>query len=79
MELTRRATQAIRILADPDPAVAQLPPSVRQPIINTLEQLNDAVDAYGVALMMIAHGGADPKSIAVDALAKVQARTVMQS
>ena len=77
MELNRKAKQAIKSLVEPDPAFEATSPFARQPIINVIEQLSGAVDDYGVALMMIAYGSADPKSTAVDALAKVQARTVM--
>ena len=32
------------------------------------------IDAYGVALMMIANGGAEPAKIAAEALAKISER-----
>lgn len=77
MEMTRRAERAVSALRGPDAALAAVPNTVRQSIAEVIEQHSKALDAYGVALMMIAHGGADPKSIAADALAKVQAQTVM--
>lgn len=76
MEMTRRAQRAIKALREPDASLSTVPNTVRQSIADVIEQHSAALDTYGIALMMIAHGGASPTDIAADALAKVQARTV---
>ena len=76
MEMTRRATRAIAALRGPDASLASVPNTVRQSIAEVIEQHSNALDAYGIALMMIREGAADPQSVAGAALAKVRNLTV---
>ncbi len=67
---TERARRAIEALRMPDHSLARVPNTIRQSIAEVIEDEAKQTDAYGLALMMIREGCADPTGVARDVLAK---------
>lgn len=63
-----KVAKAIHALRTPDASLARVPNTVRQSIADVMEQQQDILDRYGVALMMIREGADNHKEIAAKAL-----------
>lgn len=68
-----RATHALR---KPDASLQRVPNTVRQSLADVIEDQRKVIDKYGLALMMIGQGCADPEGIANRTLADVCASSV---
>lgn len=62
------ASRAITALRTPDPSLAAVANTVRQSIADVLEEQNRKINKFGLALMMIREGCADPREVAAKAL-----------
>lgn len=60
--------KAIHALRTPDASLARVPNTVRQSIADVMEQQQEMLDRYGVALLMIREGAENHKEIAAKAL-----------
>lgn len=67
-----KVAKAIHALRTPDASLARVPNTVRQSIADVMEQQQEMVDRYGVALMMIKEGADNHKEIAARALTDPQ-------
>ncbi len=63
-ERTARARRAIEALRAPDHSLARVPNTIRQSIAEVIEDQANQIDSYGLALMMIREGCADPTGVA---------------
>lgn len=70
-----RASRAIEALRKPDASLQTVPNTVRQSIAEVIEDTTHQLDRYGVALMMIREGCADPADLARKILAEFQDRS----
>ncbi len=70
MTTAERAQRAIKALRAPDYTLARVPNTIRQSIAEVIEDQAKQIDAYGLALMMIREGCADPGGIAREILDK---------
>jgi hypothetical protein len=59
-----RAAKSVIALRTPDASLARVPNTVRQSIADTIEAQQRQIDKYGLALMMIREGCADPQGFA---------------
>jgi hypothetical protein len=73
MSTTERARKAVAALRTPDASLQRTPNTVRQSIADVIEDQQKALDKYGLALMMIGQGCADPDGFANKTLADVRA------
>lgn len=64
-----RTQKAIDALRTPDAALQRVPNTVRQSLADIIEEQREQIDKYGVALMMIREGCADPADFARETLA----------
>lgn len=64
------AAKAITALRTPDASLARCPNTVRQSIADIIEDGQRKIDRYGLALMMIREGCADPRKYAAEILAE---------
>lgn len=71
-ERTKRTIDALRT---PDASLKTCPNTVRQSIADVIEDLQKQVDKYGLALMMIREGCADPRGFAAEILEKAKQRS----
>ena len=63
-----QVAKAIHALRTPDPSLARVPNTVRQSIADVMEQQQEMIDRYGVALLMIREGAEGHREIASKAL-----------
>lgn len=63
-----KVAKAIHALRTPDASLQRVPNTVRQSIADVMQQQQDMLDRYGVALMMIREGADNHREIAEKAL-----------
>jgi hypothetical protein len=71
-----RHERAIHALRKPDASLQRVPNTVRQSLADVIEDQRKVIDKYGLALMMIGQGCADPEGFANKTLADVRSSSV---
>jgi hypothetical protein len=68
IDVNTPSSRAVTALREPDASLAAVPNTVRQSMADLIEKQVHQIDAFGVALMMIREGCADPRGVAARAL-----------
>ena len=71
-----RHERAIHALRTPDASLERVPNTVRQSLADVIEDQRKIIDKYGLSLMMIGQGCADPEGFANRTLADVRSSSV---
>lgn len=67
-EKRTRAMRSVVALRTPDASLRTVPNTVRQSIADVIEEQDQKLDRYGLALMMIREGCENPRDVAARAL-----------